>query len=244
MRLFFILLAISGSIFLPATTQASLLSNSCSAQLDAAVSLFNNGNSDSATIELNKLAETCGHMPQVQHNLGVIAATNQRWHEAEEHFERAIGDDKRSNATHEHLQAIHQFKAALAYRKALDVEGAVAQPQLTMQNASDVNTIYKEPIKTSLHSVATIDYELFSWWTAAASASTDAWLDHYTAGYPPIENTHASEVTWDNVGRDIAFTTQDAVVVLNYELDSVEKRMMLLLRLQNNRWKIYRETTL
>lgn len=244
MRLIFLFLVTFGTVFLPLAVQAALASNSCSAQLDAAVSLYNNGNTETASTELKQLADQCAHLPQVHHNLGVVAAVNQQWYEAEEHFERAITDDKRSNSTYEHLQAIHQFKAALAYRKALDVEGAVAQPRLTMQNSSDSNAIYNEPPKTSLHNVATIDYELFSWWTAAANDATEAWLDHYTSGYPPLENTHASNVQWDKVGRDIAFTTQDAVVVLNYELNNVEKRLLLLLRLQNNRWKIYRETSL
>lgn len=244
MRLLFFFVVICGTAYLPTIARAALAANSCSSQLDAAVSLFNNGNSDEATDALTKLADTCAHLPQVHHNLGVIAATNQQWYEAEKHFERAITDDKRSNSTYEHLQSIHQFKAALAYRKALDVEGAVAQPRLTMQNASDINAVHKRPPETSLHNAATLDYELFSWWTAAANGSTDAWLDHYATGYPPLENTHANEVQWDNVSRDIAFTTQDAVVVLNYKLSNIEKRIMLLLRLQNNRWKIYRETTL
>lgn len=244
MRSLFYPFVVVSLLILPATSHASLLSNSCFAELDDAVALYNKGNTSAAYNQFEQLAKSCTQLPQVHHNLGVIAGTGQQWQQATQHFQRAIANDTRTASTHSQLQAIHQYKASMAYRNALGVTGAVAQPKLSMQSSADVNAIVEASAKTTLHNIPTLDYELFSWWTAAATDEMSAWLEHYTAGYPPLENVDARTVVWDNVGRNISFTAQDAVVVLSYQVNEIEKRTLLLLRLQNNRWKIYRESTL
>lgn len=229
---------------MPVTPQAALLPTPCLIQLDEAVALHNAGNTPAAATQLEQLQQNCPNLPQVHHNLGVIAGLRQEWQEAIEHFQRAVSDDARTNNTQLHLQAIHQYKAAAAYQKALGITAALKQPQLSMQNSSIANAVVETPPKTALHTVTTVDYELFSWWTAAATDATASWLEHYATGYPPLENTDAHAVDWENVARDISFTAQDAVVILNYKISDIEKRLLLLLRLQNNRWKIYRENLL
>lgn len=214
------------------------------AQLDEAVAIYNKGNTSAATIQFEQLALNCSQLPQVHHNLGVIAGDRLQWNEAREHFQRALAGDKRSNNTQSHLQAIHQFKASLAYQKALGAQRSNTEPQLSMQNSAYTNAIFEGPKITTLHNVPTVEYELFAWWTAAATDAMPSWLEHYAAGYPPVENTDAQTVNWDEVARDISFTAQDAVVVLSYQLNDIERRILLLLRLQNNRWKIYRENAL
>lgn len=244
MRLLFPCFLVYGFLFATANAQASVLTASCLTQLDDAVSLFDTGNTNAAATQLDQLAISCSELPQVHHNLGVIAAVRHEWQAASEHFKRALAFDARTNNTQSHLQAIHQFKSSLAYKKALGIDSSPTMPELSMQNSAAANAVVEAPIKTSLHNVSTLDYELFSWWTAAATNAMPSWLEHYAVGYPPVENTDAQVVHWDDVGRDISFTAQDAVVVLSYQKNDIEKRMLLLLRLQNNRWKIYRETTL
>jgi len=243
-RLLFHFILPVGILILPAASQASLLSTRCLVELDNAVGLYNEGNTRSAHNNLEQLAISCAHLPQVHHNLGVIAGMSKQWNQAYEHFQRAIADDTRTGMTYSHLQAIHQYKASMAYSSALGASGSINPPTLRMQDSTHANAVFKAPTKTTLHNVPTIDYELFSWWTAAATDALPAWLEHYAAGYPPQENADASIVAWDDVGRNISFTAQDAVVVLSYEMNEVQKRTLLLLRLQNNRWKIYRESAL
>lgn len=242
--LFHCLLVFCGLTSLPLVSYADLAPTSCSEQLDKAVSVYTQGNTSAAAMQLENLATTCANLPQVHHNLGVIAGSRQQWTQAAEHFNRALADDHRSNDTRNNLQAILQYKASLAYQNALGTNSSISLPELNMQNSSIINASYAAPPKTGLHNTATIDYELFAWWNAAASNATPDWLEHYVTGYPPLENTDAQTVDWDTVDRDISLTAQDAVVVLGYQMNNIQKRVLLLLRLQNNRWKIYRETAL
>ncbi len=231
-------------LFTPAQLQASLLQNTCSDELDNAVELYNAGRSDAAHALLEQLAEKCPQLPQVQHNLGVIAGQAKNWPLAESRFRAAIANDSRSTMTMAHLQSMHEYQATLAYQNALRIKRKVTPPDLQMQRSELTNATYRTEIKTSLHTVATVDYELFAWWTAASDTDASAWLEHYTHGYPPQENNDAQAVDWQEVSRDISFTAQDAVVVLSYQNAGLDKRILLLLRLQDKRWKIYREVNL
>ena len=229
---------------MPVTSQASLPPDGCLAELDKAADLYSKGNTDAASDRFDRLKHSCSHLPQVHHNLGVIAADRQQWQVASDHFQQAIADDSRTVMTQTQLFAIHQYKASVAYRKALGIPGRVDLPKLAMQNSAHMNSAQSVSSKTVLHTVPTIDYELFSWWNAAATESMAAWLEHYTEGYPPQENTDAQMVEWENVGRDISFTEQDAVVVLSYNLGELQKRTLLFMRLEKSRWKIYKESLL
>jgi len=229
---------------MPAMLHASLLQHQCADELDKAVGLFSTGESLAAKSALEKMLDHCHHLPQVHHNLGVVAGLDQKWKIAESHFRRAIQHDSRTSMTVAHLQSMHQYRATEAYQSALRVKRKINTPILQMQDSTTVNSSFNTPPKTDQHNVATVDYELYAWWSAAAENEISAWLEHYTKGYPPLENIDAQAVGWNDVARDISFTAQDAVVVLRYQIDAIDKRMLLLLRLQNNRWKIYKEATL
>ena len=82
MRLPYHLFLVIGMLNMPATSQASLLPNSCLTDLDEATTLFNNGNSKRAAALLKVLQNSCSHLPQVHHNLGVIAGVRQQWQQA------------------------------------------------------------------------------------------------------------------------------------------------------------------
>jgi len=251
-RLLFLRIAFMSLPIVPAWSHGSLLQNTCADQLDSAVSAYNNGKASNKDLTegqveelFAQLKQDCDHLPQVHHNLGVMAAEAQQWDQAIEHFQRATANDTRTNMTQTQLLAIHQYKAALAYKNALGAASLrTAKPEFRLQDSDDKNQAYSLPPKSELHSVSTVDYELYSWWQSAGQASAADWLEHYTPGYPPAESDDAKIVSWTDVARDISFTAQDAVVVLSYQVDNIEKRTLLLMRLQNNRWKIYRETTL
>jgi len=233
-----------GTLILPVASHASLPPDACLSELDNAFNQYTKGNTEAASDLLNQLKNSCSHLPQVHHNLGVLAADKQQWEAASEHFQQAIANDSRTVMTHAQLQLIHQYKASVAYRKAMGITGRVSLPTLSMQSSSDINTSQSASSKTALHTAPTIDYELFAWWNAAATESMAAWLEHYVAGYPPQENADARLVEWDNVGRDISFIEQEAVVVLSYRLGELQKRSLLFMRLDKSRWKIYKETLL
>ncbi len=229
---------------MPAWSHGSLMQNTCATQLDSAVTAHTNGEKNTQQL-FEQLKLDCEHLPQVHHNLGVLAAEAQLWDQSIAHFERAIASDARTNMTTSQLRAIHQYKAAMAYKNALGATTVkTTQPQFRLQDSAITNQSYKQPQKSALHTVPTVDYELYAWWTAAAQSLTSQWLEHYSPGYPPAQNDDAQNISWNDVGRDISFTAQDAVVVLSYQLNNIEKRTLLLMRLQNNRWKIYRESTL
>ncbi len=230
-------------IGLPAS-HAALQTHQCPDDLDAAVSLYNSGQADVAAIKLEKLRDTCAEMPQLHHNLGVIEANKLNWAGAIEHFEQAVAFDARTAQTWSHLQAVHQYKATLAYRQALDIKGAPALPKMQLQNSNMINALTVSNELSDLHSDTTVEYELYSWWNAAADGKLEPWLEHYVAGYPPVENGDAQVVSWDAVTRDISFTTQDAVVILKYSVAEQQKQTILFMQLQQDRWKIYREVML
>ena len=228
----------------PASSQASLLVGACEDELNSAVAIYNAGDAQRAHTKLAAMAEDCDHLPQIQHNLGVLAYERDEWPQAQSHFNKAIANDTRTNMTRAHLQSLHQYQASVAFQKAMNARHVINPPQLQMQTTSVSNTIVEPNPKTSLHNLATVDYELYSWWTSAADKEPQAWLEHYLNGYPAVQNFDAAKISWSRVNRDISFTAQDAVVVLSYRIDEVDKRTLLLLRLQNNRWKIYREAAL
>lgn len=231
-------------LLVQATSHASLLPRTCAEELDQAVNAYNGGKAAVAESKLQRLLGNCAHLPQVHHNLGVIAAAEKNWGQATEHFDRAILNDTRTTNTIEHQQFMHQYRATKAYQDALHLKKEIPLPDFQMQMSTTVNTHFRTLPKTDQHNAPTVDYELYAWWTAASHNDASAWQEHYTPGYPPMENNDAKFVDWNDVSRDISFTAQDAVVVLSYQQADIDKRMLLLLRLQNNRWKIYRQANL
>jgi len=242
-------------LVVPATSQAALLvpGFSCESELDEAVRLFNRGDSNASRIRLEQLTERCTNLPQIQHNLGVIAAEQHDWLAADAYFALAISGDDRTNMTQQHIQVIHEYRASAAFQKALGGNKALTPPELNMQSATIQNDQPAAPAISKAPDAAAIEYELYAWWNAAASNDVAQWLEHYSAGYPvpAAASAHAiaSKVKWQNVSRDISFTAHDAVVVLKHKIEAYEQQTdnaatLLLMRLQNNRWKIYKETRL
>jgi tetratricopeptide (TPR) repeat protein len=225
-------------------SHAALQTHECPENLDTAVSLYNSGRVDAAVLQLEKLHNSCAEMPQLHHNLGVIETKRRNWTAAINHFEQAIAFDTRTAQTLSHLQAVNQYKATLAYRQALDIKGTPKLPDMQMQSSAVINAMTVSDELSDLHTNATVEYELYSWWHAAADGQLEPWLEHYVAGYPPVENGDAQVVNWDSVNRDISFASQDAVVILKYTLAEQTKQTILFLTLEQERWKIYREVLL
>lgn len=225
----------------------------CLERLDAAVEQARRGAVGRARLALERLAPHCEHVPQIHHNLGVIAARADRLPAALAHFEAALDADPRAAMTLEHVRALHRREAALGYARALGRPGDVPRsPPLALQDSRDVgaDTLLEGRIADDpRRDVATLEYELYAWWRSAREGDADERLAHYVDGYPRRDALagRGSELPWEDVRRDIAFASEDAVVVLAYADASAAAdtvRRLLMLRLEGDRWRIYRDTTL
>ncbi|MBX2882895.1 MAG: hypothetical protein KTR32_23290 [Granulosicoccus sp.] len=224
----------------------------CSAELDALVVRISN---DAIPVktgehELQRLAESCEQLPQIAHNQGVLAARSQQWSKAIKHFQVSLAMDTRAASTQRQLQKIHEYRAAKAYEKALtdpenptETASSIAIPEFELQDSTTVNAIASIPGRSNYHTISTVEYELYAWWQAH-QAELDV-ADYYVADYPPLAIKHVQQdfmqEQWQDLQREIAFTANDAVVIIS---DSQQKRTMLLMRLVGSRWKIYQETVL
>ncbi len=219
----------------------------CAAELDAAVSLASNTDYDAAALQRRfaNLEARCTHFAQLAHNQGVLAARDNQWPQAIVHFERALEKDSRAAATHQHLKQIFEYRAAQAYARALDTPLQAPAPELQLQDSGKHNA---DVLQTQLpfhelRNITTIEYELFAWWQAHKN-----WIGihaHYVDDYniDAIKLSRQSYINkrWPDTKREIAFTANDAVVVLS---DSIQAHTLLLMRLVGTRWKIYQETNL
>ncbi len=228
-------------------TLSSFPINDCYAQLDAIVALAAAEPDDNGYLEqrLASLESRCPGLPQFAHNRGVLAAKSQRWNEAIEHFNRSLNLDARASLTHRHLQQIFEYRAAQAYALALNTPNSAQPPQLVLQRSTDQNANASLTLteQSRLKNISTLEYEMYAWWQALQDSNE---LDDYYVQDFPTEaiglgtqdlGTHP----WADMQREIAFTQNDAVVVLS---DPQQKRTLLLLRLVATRWKIYQETAL
>ena len=251
---------VSGSGAEPAVT-APLDTAVCVSRLDVTVSTLqrtlarspSRTAARSARDALRELADRCEHLPQIHHDLGVLAAREQRLPEAFGHFERALALDPRAGATLEALRGLHRREAALAYARALGTPAATPMPRLTLQDSSDVgvDTLRARAARDpAFRQVATLEYELYAWWQSAGDGARVR-RSHYVDGYPRAaalaDRARDATIPWENVRRDIDFTAEDAVAVIEQPgtSDATDPvRRLLLLRLEGARWKIYRETPL
>lgn len=215
--------------------------------LDASVAMASNEKNSESMIEqrLAELESRCADLPQIAHNRGVLSAQAGKWPEAIAHFERSLQQDTRAALTYRHLQQIFEHRAAMAYSKALNTPIEAPEPSLELQSSADQNSdnLRRNTVRSNLHSISTIEYELFAWWQAQHNSI--GINDYYVEDFPQAairlaQRTHANK-QWQDMHREIAFTASDAVVVLS---DAYHHRTMLLLRLVGNRWKIYQETNL
>ncbi|MFK7858662.1 MAG: hypothetical protein AB8B64_07575 [Granulosicoccus sp.] len=219
----------------------------CATELDATVALATNPDNepDVITSRFSALELRCPAFAQLAHNQGVIAAQSKNWPQAIAHFQRALDKDERAADTHRHLQQIFEFRAAQAYARALDTPLTAPVPELRFQRSSlrNAETAQQFPEHNHLRDIATIEYELFAWWEAQQS-----WTGvrkHYVDGYDieaiKLFRQENSSRQWPDIKREIAFTANDAVIVLS---DTERAHTLLLMRLAGTRWKIYQETRL
>jgi tetratricopeptide (TPR) repeat protein len=222
----------------------------CQPELDAIVAALSNVQ-ETAPLQrrLQALDIHCPHLPQISHNLGVLAAREQNWPEAIAYLEKSLALDRRAAMTHQHLQQIFKYRAARAYARALNKSDPQAdtleQPVLELQG-SDVENADAQAgqLDTSqFHTISTVEYELYAWWQAIQLQRGVA--EHYVDDYPETAITLAQREyagkQWTDFQREIAFTANDVVVVLS---DTEKHRTLILMRLVGTRWKIYQETVL
>ncbi len=230
-----------------ARAELALSDQDCMSELDASVAMASNEKNSATLIEqrLAKLEDRCTGLPQIAHNRGVLAAQADKWPQAIAHFEKSLQQDSRAAMTYRHMQQIFEHRAALAYSKALNTPIEVPAPTLELQSSAvqNMDDRRRESDRSNLHSISTIEYELFAWWQAQQNSI--GIHDYYVEDFPPAairlaQQTHARK-QWQDMHREIAFTAEDAVVVLS---DAFHHRTLLLWRLMGNRWKIYQETNL
>ncbi len=214
----------------------------CLAALDNSRTLYSDGDKNASYKLLQQMQAHCTEFPQIEHNLGVIAANNQQYDVAIQHFEKSLQQDKRSQDTVDQLQTVRAYLASLAYSEALQMKSKATKPALTMQDSTTHNG---QPRKMSraqsqLHNISTVEYELYDWWQSARDNNKEAWLLHYEEQYPP-PGAMAAPVDWQSTQRRINFTAQDAVAIVSYRSNGFLQHRQLLMRLQGNRWKIYQE---
>lgn len=219
----------------------------CAAELDATVALASHPDNDVQTLEARfaALENVCPAFAQMAHNQGVLAARDNRWRQAITHFQRSLSKDSRAASTQAHLQQIFKYRAANAYAEVLKTPPAAPLPTLELQDSavhnSDINQSFPEQLQ--LRDIATVEYELFAWWQ-----SRQNWTGirgHYVDGFDieaiKLARGQHSKLSWQDMKREIAFTENDAVVVIS---EPAKPHSLLLLRLVGNRWKIYQETRL
>ncbi len=218
----------------------------CRTELDNSRSLYNDGNKKAALTLLNHMRDFCKDFPQVEHNLGVLAASNLHYDKAMEHFKLALQQDRRSQHTLEQMQAVTAYQASVAYSNALQQSSRAKRPVLVMQDSTFQNSDAARLSRahSELHNISTIEYELYDWWTSAREKNEEAWLSHYAAHYPPPPDAIDVPVKWQDTQRQINFTTQDAVAIVSYQSKGRTQHRQLLLQLHGNRWKIYQELLL
>jgi len=218
----------------------------CLRTLDKLVLHIDQLDTDTTQQGLATLAHSCEEVPQIHHNLGVMAARQGQWETAISAFERAIALNPQTADTVAQLTALHEYQAKKAWRVALELEQELIEPIFTWQNSSDENRQVSASAanSTGLRSVATVDFELYNWWHAWDAANTAEWLEHYVNGYPPPTIDEQRPVLWDAVQIDIQFTASDAAVVLKWTKNGAVHHRWLLLTLAGQRWQIYHESEL
>ncbi|MFT6304003.1 MAG: hypothetical protein ACJAY2_003199 [Pseudomonadales bacterium] len=221
--------------------------SNCLAQLDATVALASSTKDSNDYLESRfaELEARCPNLPHFAHNRGVLAAQALRWPDAIKHLNRSLELDQRASMTHRHLQQIFEYRAAQAYAKALKTSMSIHPPVLTLQLSTDQNadTSLSVHDESRFHTISTVEYELYAWWQAMRWSENinDFYVNNFPHEAIGRGSHHLLQQQWSEMQREIAFTAQDAVVVLS---DPLHNRTLVLLRLVGTRWKIYQETQL
>jgi len=192
-----------------------------------------------------QLESQCPDLPHFAHNQGVLAAQAERWNEAINHLDRSLQLDPRASMTYRHLQEIFEHRAAQAYARALKTRIPARPPVLALQLSTHQNaeTSLSEHRNTQFRTISTVEYEMFAWWQSIQNKKgiEDFYVHDFPINAIGLGTRKLTQQGWNVLQREIAFTTNDAVVVLS---DPAQNRALLLLRLVGNRWKIYQETFL
>jgi len=175
----------------------------CFQELDNAVAAYENGRADLAQTQLNALSESCNQVPHLYHNLGTLALLRQEWDEAIAHFEKSLSLDPRAYMTQQTLNSVYRYKAALAYQKALKLDGPEAPlPTVKMQTSVLSNSHQLDlsaltatqrsgapAIAQKLNSaIDAAHFDVSTWWHAQRRHDLDAYFafyqpDIYPAGF-------------------------------------------------------------
>jgi len=176
----------------------------CFAELDDAVQSFENGRADIARKHLELLTQSCHNVPHLYHNLGALALLNKDWDAAIEFFKQSLSLDPRASMTNSTLSSVYRYKAALAYQKALKLEGPdPALPIIQMQTSALTNSqhpLHNDAIEgehrsgSRARAIEDVKFELFSWWTAQQRHDLGAYFAFYASGAHPA--AFKTEDTW------------------------------------------------
>ena len=221
-----LLVATGAATAAPAPTDRSA-ERWCGDALDAAVERARRGELDAAHTALVALSDECTGLPQIEHDLGVIALRRGDADAAVDHFERALALDERVARTVEALREVRRWRAAAAWRDALGESGTggARAPRLALLDSS--LTAPAERLEDArdalLRDEAVLGYELHEWWGTLRHGDADDVASHYAADAvrEPDDGLAANGQgvelpAWDDVERELAFTARDAVAVLRW----------------------------
>lgn len=120
----------------------------CLDEIDLVTRRHNTEATEGTEKHLKELLHSCSHVPQLHHNLGVLAANRQEWNDAITHFEHSLALDERAAMTQGSLASIYQYKASRAYKKALNLREKLKPPVLSMQTSALTNLCIAEHPQT------------------------------------------------------------------------------------------------
>ena len=230
----------------PAPTDRSA-EHRCAAGLDAAVATARHGALDEARDALTALADECTGLPQIEHDLGVLALRAGDDDAAVRHLERALEIDERTARTVRALRELRRWRASAAWRDALGEAGTGRRPpalELLDSSATGAAERLDAARDALLRDETVLAYELYEWWSTLRHGDADDADSHYATGAVRAPGPGAELPGWDAVETELAFTARDAVALLRWRHGKAPVGRLLLLRAVDDRWLIYRESPL
>ncbi|MBX2824247.1 MAG: tetratricopeptide repeat protein, partial [Gammaproteobacteria bacterium] len=134
-----VILSLLCSAVVFAADASAIRTNRCLDEIDLVTRYYDSGDLEGTRERLKKLETSCSHVPQLHHNLGVLAAAEFAWNDAITYFEQSLALDERAAMTQQSLASIYQYKASRAYKKALNLSEKIKLPVLTMQSSTLTN---------------------------------------------------------------------------------------------------------
>jgi len=241
-----LLLIVTTSSQIAAQNERTIELDECSLALERGIATHASGAAQQAIDLFTRLRQRCPHLAQIEHNLGVFAAKQQDWDTAVAHFEAALAKDARASSTAAQLASIHRYRAQVAYANALNTTGPSVIPTFSVQGSefNDQITQVPQPPVIADEAMQQVEDELYEWWQSVKRERNESWRSHYAKDYEPLSELRAIRQAWDQIGRQIVFTSTDAVVILSIQQGDAVERYLLLMRREQQRWIIYQETAL